>query len=364
MIVCTMEEKIKEYWNTYKKQIILILVILFVLFKTNSIVSDRINLTPEKVYEINTSPNVCENVKAGGFSDLFYKDGKLYILTDRGPNSDVKFIGEKEVRIFYCPNLVPTVYETEFKENGGIKVTGKIKLTGVSGLPIDESNDCLPIGPNGSLLTPQLSGADTEAFIIDKKGTYWIAEEYYPSIIKADKDLKVEKRFAPKGSNILNSKITYNLPEELNGIQKNRGFEAMAYDGKNHIYVFTQSALKGETYARIVRFNTRSEKVDKVYKYEIDAESKVSGAVMFKRNTILTVEFRNGIHQIRKLKLSGSKIKSQEVYPLTGLNNIDSNTKIEGIALGKKKLYILNDNDYALSETNRPDNFIIEFTLK
>ena len=68
--------------------------------------------------------------------------------------------------------------------------------------------------------------------------------------------------------------------------------------------------------------------------------------------------------QIRKLKLSGSKIKSQEVYPLTGLNNIDSNTKIEGIALGKKKLYILNDNDYALSETNRPDNFIIEFTLK
>ena len=364
MIVCTMEEKIKEYWNTYKKQIILILVILFVLFKTNSIVSDRINLTPEKVYEINTLPNVCENVKAGGFSDLFYKDGKLYILTDRGPNSDVKFIGEKEVRIFYCPNLVPTVYETEFKENGGIKVTGKIKLTGVSGLPIDESNDCLPIGPNGSLLTPQLSGADTEAFIIDKKGTYWIAEEYYPCIIKADKDLKVEKRFAPKGSNILNSKIIYNLPEELNGIQKNRGFEAMAYDGKNHIYVFTQSAIKGETYARIVRFNTRSEKVDKVYKYEIDAESKVSGAVMFKRNTILTVEFRNGIHQIRKLKLSGSKIKSQEVYPLTGLNNIDSKTKIEGIALGKKKLYILNDNDYALSETNRPDNFIIEFTLK
>ena len=96
MIVCTMEEKIKEYWNTYKKQIILILVILFVLFKTNSIVSDRINLTPEKVYEINTLPNVCENVKAGGFSDLFYKDGKLYILTDRGPNNDVKFIGEKE----------------------------------------------------------------------------------------------------------------------------------------------------------------------------------------------------------------------------------------------------------------------------
>ena len=27
--------------------------------------------------------------------------------------------------------------------------------------------------------------------------------------IKADKDLKVEKRFAPKGSNILNSKIIY-----------------------------------------------------------------------------------------------------------------------------------------------------------
>ena len=85
---------------------------------------------------------------------------------------------------------------------------------------------------------------------------------------------------------------------------------------------------------------------------------------MLNNNTILTVEFRDGIHQIRKLKLNGNKIKSKQVYQLTGLNHIDSDTKIEGIALGKKKLYIINDNDYGVSEKNRQDNFIIEFTLK
>lgn len=361
-----MKEKIKEFWTVYKKQIVLITIILLILLKTNSILSDRINLTPEKVYEINTLPSVCENAKAGGFSDLFFKDGNLYILTDRGPNSDVKFIGEKEVRIFYCPNHVPTIYEAKLTDKGGLKISAQHKIEGVTGLPISEQNDCLGIAPNGSLLTPQLSGADTESLIIDKKGNYWIGDEYYPSLIKLNKDLKVEKRFAPKSSSILNSKITYNLPEELNAIQKNMGFEAIAYDGKKHIYIFTQSSLKGEKYGRIVRFNINSEKVDKVYKYEIEMDSKVSGAVMLNKNTILTVEFRNGIHQIRKVKLKGKNLVSKEVYQLTGLNNIDINTKIEGIAINKKqhKLFIVNDNDYAVSETNRADNFILEFTLK
>lgn len=359
-----MEEKIRKFWNKYKKQTIIAVIVVLSLFKIHSVLSERVNLTPDKVYEINTLPNVCANTKAGGFSDLFFKDGNLYILTDRGPNSEPRFIGDKEVRIFYCPNLVPTIYETKFMPNGGIKVSGKGKIEGTTGLPVDENTDCLGISPNGDLLNPQLSGADTESFIIDKKGNYWIGEEYYPSIIKVNKDFKVEKRFAPINSQLINSKIEYILPEELNSIQKNMGFEAMAYNGRNHIYVFTQSALKGEFYGRIIKFNINTERVEKVYKYDINADSKVSGAVMLNNNTILTVEFRDGIHQIRKLKLNGNKIKSKQVYPLTGLNHIDSDTKIEGIALGKKKLYIINDNDYGVSEKNRQDNFIIEFTLK
>ncbi|MBR1908507.1 esterase-like activity of phytase family protein [bacterium] len=348
----------------HKFKLIIIIIILFILAKTHSIIDSRINIVPEKVYEINTLPNICENVKAGGFSDLFYKDGKLYILTDRGPNSDIKYISDKEVRIFYCPGFVPLIYEVNLKENEGIKVSGKGKIKGISSLPIEENSDCLPISSKGTLLQTQLSGADTESFIIDKKGNYWVGEEYYPSIIKLNKDMEIEKRFAPKNSNMQNSKIIYNLPEELNSIQRNYGFQAMAYDGKNHIYVFTQSTLSNDMYGRVVRFNIRTEKPDKVYKYEIDSDSTISGAVMYNKNTILTVENRNGINQVRQLNLKGKILKSKKLYPLIGLNKIDGHTKIEGIAYGGKKLYIVNDNDFGMNEDNRNDNFILEFTLK
>lgn len=359
-----MIKALKNYWENHKIKIILIFIILITLLKTHTIVESRISIIPETVYEINTLPSVCENVKAGGFSDLFYKDDKLYVLTDRGPNSDIKFISDKEVRIFYCPEFIPSIYEINLKKEGGIKINEPQKIKGISSLPVEENFDSLPISPKGSLLEPQLSGADTESFIIDRKGNYWLGEEYYPSIIKLNKNFEVEKRFAPKNSSIKNSKITFNLPEELNSIQRNYGFAAMAYDGKNNIYVFTQSTLMGDMYGRVIRFNIRTGRPNKVYKYEIDADSKISGAVMYNKNTILTVEDRNGINQIRQITLKGNVLKSKKLYPLLGLNKIDSYTKIEGIALGKKKLYIINDNDFGMNETNRADNFILEFTLK
>lgn len=359
-----MLNNIKAYCTNNKIKLIIIGIILLTLLKTYLIIESRIYLVPDKVYEINTLPNVCEKVKAGGFSDIFYKKGKLYLLTDRGPNSDIKFIADKEVRIFYCPDFVPSIYEVDLKKEGGIKVNEQKKINGVSGLPVDENFDCLPISPKGSLLEPKLSGADTESFIIDRKGNYWLGEEYYPSIIKLNKNLEVEKRFAPKNSSIQNTDIKFNLPEELNSIQRNYGFSAMAYDGKNHIYVFTQGTLMGDMYGRIIRFNIRTGRPNKVYKYELNEDATVSGAVMYNKNTILTVENRNGVNQIRQITLKGKIIKSKQLYPLIGLNKIDNHTKIEGIAYGNKKLYIINDNDFGMDENNRIDNFILEFTLK
>ena len=64
-----MEEKIRKFWNKYKKQTIIAVIVVLSLFKIYSVLSERVNLTPDKVYEINTLPNVCANTKAGGFSD-------------------------------------------------------------------------------------------------------------------------------------------------------------------------------------------------------------------------------------------------------------------------------------------------------
>lgn len=346
-----------------KKKAIVILLVVFAIFKTHSIMSNRIDLKPQKIYELNTLPDVCTNIKAGGFSDLYFKNNKLYIITDRGANSDFYYEKEQEARMFHCHDVAPTIYTINLNKNG-IKVSGKANLLGVSGLPIDEYHDCTPTNRAEDVLPFDINGVDSESMIIDKKGNYWIGEEYYPSILKVNKDYKVEKRFAPVNSPVKNPNITYNLPEELNNINKNLGFEAMVYDGKNNIYVFTQSVLKNDIYGKIIKFNIKKEKVEKVYDYSIDENSIISGAVFINKNTILTVEKRNGIHEIRSLKLNKKVVKSKKIYTLTGLNKIGFDTKIEGIASGNGKLYIVNDNDYGINKENRKDNFIIEFKLR
>ncbi len=68
----------------------IILMIYLISFKFNKL--DLVD-----IYEIKDVPDICEDVKLGGFSDLFYKDGYLYAITDRGPNLDDY---EKDGKIF------------------------------------------------------------------------------------------------------------------------------------------------------------------------------------------------------------------------------------------------------------------------
>lgn len=336
--------------------IVLLFLIVYFLF-----------IKPEKLefvqkYEIKNLPKVCGDINLGGFSDLFYKDGYLYAITDRGPNSDEFLQNEKTVRTFDCPNYSP--YLVQFKlEEKEAKIIKATPIKSLSGIPVAEDKDSIPVDKKGKVIPFDLNGADVESFIIDKNGNYWLAEEYYPSIIKLDKNLKVIKRFAPKDSIVKNSNITYNLPEKFNKIKKNKGFESMAYDGDENIYVFTQSGIENEQNISILKFNIKTETPEDVSEYVFYKDSIMSGATFVDGKFYVTERLLSK-HFINEIGLKDVVYKRTNLLrPLTSADKITKNIKIEGIAKNGDNIYIINDNDFGIDNVNTKESFIIQYKL-
>lgn len=346
-----------------KKLFFIILTFLFILVILAILLAKSTILNHVKTYKFKNLPTVCGDIKLGGFSDLFYKNGYFYAITDRGPNSREFVENDTAYRVFNCVNYHP--YIVKFKlEKDEAKVVEVKQIPELSGMPIAIGRDSTPLNEQEKPIPFDINGADTESFIIDKNGNYWIGEEYYPSIIKLDSNLKFLARFAPVNSSVKNPKITYNLPEEFNKVRTNLGFESMFYDGDKYIYVFTQSGLKGEeTIISVIKFNIDTQKCEKVLKYNFQDKSIMS-AVTYTTDghEIFSAERINGKHYLNKLVVRGNKIeKTSIIKDLQGLENIHENIKIEGLANVGKKVYIINDNDFGIDETNDKGCFVMEF---
>ena len=70
-----------------KKLFFIILTFLFILVILAILLAKSTRLNHVKTYKFKNLPTVCGDIKLGGFSDLFYKNGYFYAITDRGPNS-------------------------------------------------------------------------------------------------------------------------------------------------------------------------------------------------------------------------------------------------------------------------------------
>ena len=316
-------------------------------------------------YEIKNTPEICEGIHLGGFSDFFYKDGYFYAITDRGPNSKDFEKDGKIYRIFHCPQYSPYIIKFKIDDNEA-EIVEALPIKELSGIPISEERDSIPLDENENKIPFNIDGADVESFIIDNEGNYWLGDEYYPSIIKLDKNLNVVKRFAPINSEIKNPKITYNLPEEFNNVKKNLGFESMAYDGKDFIYVFTQAGLKGQTNISVLEFNIKTEKVENVYQYKFPENSILSAAIFVDKGKFYIAEKLFNRHFLDEvISENGFLRKNSILRPLTQKDKILKNLKIEGFTKDdKNNLYIINDNDFGIDDDNTKNNFIIKFKFK
>ena len=121
----------------------------------------------------------------------------------------------------------------------------------ISGLPVPYSPhaEFEPIYDlSGAPLPTDPNGADTEGITAMPDGSFWIAEEYGPSLLRTDRNGRVMVRWVPQGLGASFDGATYPVVEALPAIaaarKLNRGFEASAAASNgSSLYVAFQSPL-------------------------------------------------------------------------------------------------------------------------
>ncbi len=187
-------------------------------------------------------------IKLSGFSGLYYEgvnpeNGNLQFIThpDRGPDDGTDENGN---RIFLLPEFQPELVRFELdRESGVLDIVDRIGLkrqdgTPLTGLPnLPELDPDSPVDEDGNLLEFDPLGIDAEGVVVAPDGTFWLVDEYRPSIYHFLPDGTLFNRYVPEG---LDPAVgTPALPAVYNTRRPNRGFEAVAYE-EGKIYAFIQ----------------------------------------------------------------------------------------------------------------------------
>ena len=156
-----------------------------------------------------------------GRSDLFY------FLTDRGPNAGT---GREDEKVFLQPSYAPRV--GLFRRDGArLRLVREILLrdeTGrtLSGLPNPAGAGGTgerALDPRGNVLGADPRGVDPEGLAALPDGTFWMAEEYGPSLLHVDASGRTLERINP----FTPSSRGRRLPRVLTSRRPNFGFEGL-----------------------------------------------------------------------------------------------------------------------------------------
>ncbi len=240
---------------------------------------------------------------SGAFRSTVDEQGVIWSITDRGPNidcADAKELtgrstaemcaGDATGKIFPMPAFTPTLYKLRLTPAGAVEVLTALPLKGTSGKPITglpnpltHATTEVAYGIDGKAIAPDPSGLDTEAVVRLADGTFWLAEEYGPSLVEVAPDGTIRRRLVPAGVEADLAKADYPvdgiLPAILARRQINRGIEnlALSPDGA-FLYVLMQSplanpdaaAFRQSPLARLVKVERATGKVVGEYLYGED----------------------------------------------------------------------------------------------
>ncbi|AXI25096.1 hypothetical protein CFE53_02570 [Methanofervidicoccus sp. A16] len=351
-------------------------------------------------------------------SGAFYKDGIIYAITDRGPNIDVddteKILGvdaeeeynlSEDGKIFPIPDYTPTIFlinASNYEIIGNITLKDKYgnKITGLTN-PIPSTE--LAYDSNFNLLDHDPNGIDSEAIVVLSNGSFWIGEEYSPSILLVAPDGRIIKRIVPEGLEKYYVNATYDvvggLPSIIAKRHLNRGIEALALSpDEKYLYFALQSPIdnpnnknyKKSRIIRLFKYDLNNEKVVGEYVYTLDTPEtfkldntdkqkkvKLSEMVCVGDDELIVLERVSATTKLYYVKLNGTNIyntkwddedtqpcldelkveelKDYNITPLqkilvfdNGESKIILPKKIEGIARDGNTLYLLNDNDFEI----------------
>lgn len=222
------------------------------------------------------SLDLVAGVGSGAFHSPNDPNDEFYTVTDRGPNincGDSKAllgvdnfcvdngVVDEDGKIFAMPNFTPTIYKFNVDTGGaigakvGYQIMQAIKLMDrddnlITGLPNPLQGMTTENGydTNGNKLTFDPEGIDPEAIVKLSNGTFWIAEEYAPSLVHVAANGRILERIVPTNVEAdlaeANYRVLGGLPTILKKRHINRGIESLALSpDEQFLYFMTESPL-------------------------------------------------------------------------------------------------------------------------
>lgn len=372
------------------------------------------------VFEWKNPPELGKGIKEGGFSGLLHiptdPDNVFYTVADRGPNGDPTINGKK-FRTFPIEGFTPRIYKIKL-DKSEIQILETIKLqlpagklntvtknTYLTGLPNINGIDEVPYDETATTkLAYDVDGLDLEGIAYNPMDdTFWLSDEYSPSLVQVKRDGTVIARHIPQGmkEKLAGSMIPLldTLPAIYAKRVNNRGFEGVTItpDGK-YLYASMQSAMlvpdkkASETSRslRVLKMDLSTKEIIGEYVYIaedatkfvkvaqkdvvisdlhaisenvllVDERDKNEGkAAQIKRiyradftsaTNILGTETSAALESwtVEQLKTNG--IVSVVKMPLVDLTKLAyPYEKLEGLAVvGKRQIVVTNDNDFGIS---------------
>jgi len=248
-----------------------------------------------------------------------------------------------------------------------------------SGLPLP-GGDAAVMEPtfdlSGAPLGDDLAGADTEAVAALADGTFRVAEEYGPSILKVTADGVVLERWVPSGQEGALAGAAHAvlgvLPALAARRRLNRGFEALALSAdERRLHVILQSPLAPENefapdaigHARLWTLDAQTGAPLAEHLYPFDPpesfrrdreagrvgpeDLKISEAVAIGGNQILVLERISRTSKLYRVALTDRLLSKTLVLSTDDWPEIVAD--LEGVALlSDRELLLCNDNDFGV----------------
>ena len=397
--------------------VVLVCMLLVVLSSVPALAGNPHSPALLNIAQLKNPPALGQGINLGGFSGLTHlpgdPDNVFYTITDRGPNGSVKVNGVSQTA-FPLPTFTPTIVKIEVVGDsinilqqiplklpqGTDPITGTQYISGISNIagldeaPYDTAGHPLPYDPYG---------LDTEGIAYSPKtDTFWVSEEYRPSLVEVTRDGTILHRLVPQGeaslfSNAPNVPILDTLPAIFAKRVQNKGLEGIAISPNGHeLFAGMQGPLANPTdttsrVLRIVQIDLETLTNTAEYAYltpdgslynpPVDQNKIfISDLFALDSNTLLVDErdSKNAIKNIVKIDLKdatnildfttnqGKTPEQMTVDELqqAGIVSPERNVildllqfgypfqKVEGLTLVGKDISVVNDNDFDIGGTD------------
>jgi hypothetical protein len=314
--------------------------------------------------------------------------GRLWAIADRGPNLKVDLAVERYgldhlrhlrdldgAKILPSPWAGPTICELQISGDS-VELLRTLPLTAgerpVSGLPLPGGPEAImePVfGVDGEPLGTDPDGADTEALAVLADGSFWVADEYGPSLLKVDSIGQALLRWTPAGLQLSGARVPVSdvLPAIAARRRLNRGFEGLAAsaDGRE-LFVAFQSGLAQES-LEAVRLWTLDGQTgallaehdypfDQPKSFRRDDEAgkvrpkdlKVCELAWLGPNRLLVMERISRSTKLYRVTLDHGRVLEKQLVLDTD-DHLDFVADLEGMALlSDRQLMLVNDNDFGV----------------